>query len=120
MAHEPPVLRVGRLLPGPDVGASPPPGAELTEVLLARADLRIERIVSHGHVTPPGEWYDQAEDEFVLLVSGAAHLELAGGEHLALAAGEWVLLPAHLRHRVTWTDPQQPSVWLAVFLPPER
>jgi len=27
-------------------------------------------------------------------------------------------LPAKCRHRVDWTDPDEPTVWLAVFYPP--
>ncbi len=89
---------------------------ELVTVLASRAGVRIERIVSRGHVTPPGEWYDQAEDEFVLLVQGAARLEFEDID-LELRAGDWVDLPAHVRHRVAWTAPGEDTVWLVVFRP---
>ena len=90
---------------------------ELVEVLVATPTTRVERIVSQGHVTPADAWYDQDDDELVVVVQGAAELEIAGrDERVRLARGDWLLLPAHLRHRVTWTDPDGDTVWLAVFL----
>ena len=79
---------------------------------------RVERIVSRGHATAVGEWYEQDEAEWVLLVAGAARLELAGGESVELAPGDWVDLPAGLPHRVAWTAPDIDTIWLAVFRPP--
>jgi cupin 2 domain-containing protein len=92
-----------------------PCGEEIFELLAERPGLRIERIVSTGQTTPEGEWYDQAEDEFVLLVAGAARLRIEGEtEDRVLTAGDWLLLPAHSRHRVSWTQAEPPTVWLAV------
>ncbi len=83
--------------------------------MLERPGMRIERIVSTGQATPVGEWYDQENDEFVLLVSGAARLRIAGeAEDRAIEEGGWVFLPAHCRHRVTWTRDDPPTVWLAL------
>jgi cupin 2 domain-containing protein len=90
--------------------------AELVSVLAEGAGVRIERIVSRGHASAPGEWYDQAEDEFVLVVQGAARLEFEEFD-LELRAGSWVELPAHVRHRVAWTAEGEATVWLAVFRP---
>ena len=83
--------------------------------LWERPGVRVERIVSRGHTTPPGEWYDQPADEWVVVLAGAARLAVEGqpGE-IDLSAGDWVLLPARLRHRVAWTDPNRDTVWLAV------
>lgn len=90
---------------------------ELTETLVRCTGCRIERIVSRGHASPPGFWYDQAEDEWVLLVTGSATLELLDPvETLHLAAGDWVLLPAGRRHRVVRTAAGTDTVWLAVFM----
>lgn len=84
--------------------------------LVTHGATRIERIVSTGQSSPPGFWYDQDEDEFVLLVTGGARLAIEGqGEALMLAPGDWVHLPAHCRHRVEWTCAEPPTVWLAVF-----
>jgi len=87
---------------------------ELTETLAQATNLRIERIVSHGHSSPKDFWYDQQENEWVLLVRGAARLEFAD-ELVAMSAGDWINIPAHRKHRVAWTTPDEPSIWLAVF-----
>lgn len=92
---------------------------ELVDTLSRSEHVRIERIVSHGHVSPAGFWYDQAEREFVLLVDGRARLAFADGTpDVDLAPGDWLAIPAHKKHRVEWTDPVQESVWLAVFYRP--
>lgn len=88
---------------------------ELVEVLAEGAGVRVERIVSRGHVTPPGEWYDQAEDEFVLLVQGEARLDFEGGRKLEMKEGDWLVIPARQKHRVGWTSEGESTVWLAVF-----
>ena len=88
---------------------------ELLTTLAERPGGRIERIVSTGQASPPGFWYDQDWGEWVVLLSGAARLRLAEeAEARRLAPGDWVDIPAHCRHRVEWTDPDQPTVWLAV------
>ena len=91
------------------------PAGEITERLAGSAAVRIERIVSHGETSPDGFWYDQDESEFVAVLSGAARLDFADGETLALAPGDWLDIAPHRRHRVAWTDPDRPTVWLAVF-----
>lgn len=77
--------------------------------------LRLERIVSTGHVTPEGMWYDQPQAEWVVLLRGSARLLIEGEPQARrLNPGDWLLIPAHIRHRVEWTDPAQPTVWLAL------
>lgn len=88
--------------------------AELLETLLECDALSIERIVSRGHVTPAGQWYDQHRHEWLLLLRGAARLAFADGREVALAPGDWLVIPAHRKHRVAWTDPERDTVWLAV------
>ena len=83
--------------------------------LLARPGLRIERIVSTGQASPPGFWYDQEHDEWVILLSGGAGLAIDGAAEMS-SPGDYVFLPAHTRHRVTWTDARVPTVWLAVHV----
>jgi len=88
---------------------------ELVETLCQAEHVRIERLVSRGHTSPPGFWYDQEWHEFVLLVSGQAHLAFADGTSPAkLHPGDWLDIKAHVRHRVEWTDPAQDTIWLAV------
>lgn len=94
----------------PDSGDS-----ERFEPLLQRPGLLLERIVSHGQATPAGQWYDQDWDEWVLLVSGEAGLLIEGEpEPRSLRPGDCLLLPAHCRHRVAWTAPDRPTLWLAL------
>ena len=85
--------------------------------LLSRPGVRIERIVSKGHVTPEGEWYDQEQGEWVMVVQGAARLLIEGeADARTLGPGDHLYLAPHVRHRVTWTDAQAETIWLAVFL----
>ena len=83
--------------------------------LLSRDGVRIERIISQGHTTPEGEWYDQDENEWVMVVQGSGRLLFESGKDLLLEAGNYVNIPAHERHRVTWTHPTETTIWLAVF-----
>lgn len=97
------------------LAALPPPGAdEHFETLLDTPCCRIERIVSHGHASPPGFWYEQADDEWVMLVQGEAQLAFDGGDTRRLQPGDWVAIPAGCRHRVEATGVA--TVWLAVHL----
>ena len=90
--------------------------AEIVERLAGGAAVRIERIVSHGEASPDGFWYDQDEAEFVVVLTGAARLRFVDDERaVALGPGDWVDIATHRRHRVEWTDPDTPTVWLAVF-----
>jgi len=98
-------------------GVPPALAAERFDVLVERPGLRIERIVSTAHATPPGQWYDQDRDEWVVVLRGGAELRFEDQDAVVtLQPGDWVLIPAHRRHRVEWTDPREPTVWLAVHL----
>jgi cupin 2 domain-containing protein len=92
-----------------------PLAAERVDVLLDGGPMRLERIISEGHATPPGEWYDQDRDEWVVVLRGSASVRFEGetGERV-MRAGDHLVIPAHRRHRVEWTDSRQPTVWLAV------
>jgi len=86
---------------------------ELITTLLESANVRVERIISHGHASPEGSWYDQDHHEWVVLLKGAARLRFEDGE-LEMKAGDFVDIPAHRRHRVEWTTPDEATIWLAV------
>jgi cupin 2 domain-containing protein len=91
---------------------------ERFETLLETSGFRLERILSLGHATPAGEWYDQTSDEWVLLVRGEARLRIEGrADELSMQPGDTVWLPAHCRHRVEWTTPLEVTVWLALHYP---
>jgi len=88
---------------------------EIFEKLLSTSHFKLERIVSTGQATPPGEWYDQEQDEWVILLSGSAGLLFEDKKEVqVLQPGDYVHIPAHSRHRVEWTDASQPTVWLAL------
>ena len=92
---------------------------EITEALATARGIRLERIVSHGQASPAGFWYDQVDAEWVVVLSGSARLAIDGdAEDRLLRMGDAIFLPARCRHRVTWTDPDRPTVWLALFIDP--
>ena len=88
---------------------------EACDDLLRAPGVRIERIVSLGHSSPDQGWYDQDEDEWVMVTAGRATIEFADGSICRLAAGDYLNIPAHCRHRVAWTDPGEVTIWLAVW-----
>ena len=88
---------------------------ELITTLLETTDLRIERIVSNGHASHGDFWYDQEQHEWVMLLRGAAWLRIQDQEQpIEMRPGDYVTIPAHKKHRVEWTAPDEPTIWLAV------
>lgn len=89
---------------------------EIIEILAGGKNVRLERIVSHGQSSPEGFWYDQDQAEWVIVLQGEAKLLIEGNaEPIPLQAGDHLTIPAHQRHRVKWTSPDRPTVWLALF-----
>ena len=86
---------------------------ELFTTLLDDANVRIERIVSHGHASPEGFWYDQDQHEWVVVLKGAARLRFED-ETIEMKPGDFIDIPVHKKHRVEWTTPDEPTLWLAV------
>ena len=95
-----------------------PPAAEAFEPLLECQGVKIERIISHSAASPEGFWYDQDQDEWVLLLKGEATLQLYPDTLVSLKTGDHVFLPAHQKHRVTYTAAE--TLWLAVHIPPAK
>lgn len=94
---------------------------ERFEALLEKGGLTLERIVSTGQATPAGDWYDQPRDEWVVLLKGAAALRFEDEPaERRLEPGDYLFIPAHARHRVEWTSKTEPTVWLALHLPPDE
>ncbi len=89
---------------------------EIFETLVDSEKVLVQRIISDAHKSPEGFWYDQPEGEFVMLLEGSAALRFEGEDdpHV-LEPGDWVDIPAHVKHRVEWTDSEQKTIWLAVF-----
>lgn len=105
-------VQTGNLFAG--VSAAPAGGEAFSEIF-ARPGLKIERIISQGQASPPEFWYDQAWNEWVIVLKGNATLQFEDEPAtLALGPGDYVFIPAGKRHRVEWTEPQQPTVWLAI------
>lgn len=88
---------------------------EVFEDILNRENIRIERIISQGHSAPETGWFDQDENEWVIVLTGSASLLFEGENEIKLSEGDYLMVPAHQRHKVLKTDPEQPTIWLAIF-----
>jgi len=88
---------------------------EIVETLLSGEKVRLQRIVSIGHASPEGFWYDQPDDEWVVVLRGEAKLRFDGqAAPIMMRTGDHVIIPAHRKHRVEWTAPEEPTIWLAL------
>jgi len=87
---------------------------ELVEVLLEHNDICIERIISKGHTSPASGWYDQPKNEWVIVLKGEAIIRFENESEIRLCAGSYIDIAAHKKHRVSWTDPDVETIWLAV------
>ncbi len=86
---------------------------ELVQTFIRAADVRIERIISHGHASPADFWYDQPHHEWVIVLKGAARLQFEDGM-VEMQSGDFINIPAFRKHRGDWTTPDEPTVWLGV------
>lgn len=88
---------------------------ETFEILFKNNNLKIERIISSGHKSPDGFWYDQEINEWILILEGEARLEFENSEFISLKKGDYLNIPAHIKHRVSYTSNKPKCIWLAVF-----
>jgi len=88
---------------------------EFIEEILSTKNFRLGRIISEGHTSPLNFWYDQDKNEFVLLLKGKAKLSFENGKKIELNPGDYMIINAHQKHRVDWTDPDQKTFWLTIF-----
>ena len=88
--------------------------SEIFESIISSPNIKIERIISTGQITPQGQWYDQKKDEWVILLQGEAILSYEDGSNINLKTGDYILIPAHLKHRVEYTSENPPCIWLAI------
>jgi cupin 2 domain-containing protein len=86
---------------------------EVVQSLIRAADVRTERIISHCHASPEDFWYDQLQSEWVIVLQGAARLQFEDGM-VDMRVGDFINIPAREKHRVDWTTPDEPTVWLGV------
>ena len=87
---------------------------EVFENIVEKGNLKIERILSKGHTSPADGWYDQEQDEWVIVIQGGATIEFHDGRLSRLEQGCYINIPARTKHKVVWTDPEIVTVWLAV------
>ncbi len=87
---------------------------EIFEEIISNENIHIERIISKGHRSPETGWYDQDKNEWVMVLSGEAELSFENGEPMKLSKGDYINIPAHKKHKVSWTTPEKETVWLAV------
>lgn len=88
---------------------------ELIDIIFWKDNVKIERIVSRGHSSPDTFWYDQQQDEYVILLKGKAGLLFQDRDDVVvLKPGDYINIPAHVKHRVEWTSRDEETVWLAV------
>jgi len=88
---------------------------EIFEDIISKGDVKIERIISKGHITTEFEWYNQNKNEWVILLKGEAILSFLDEEDVKLKEGDYINIPALKKHKVSWTLPNQESIWLAVY-----
>ena len=88
---------------------------EVFQNIVSASNVRIERIVSSGGSSPESGWYDQEEDEWVIILEGSGAIRFEDGREVILKRGDYITIPAHSRHRVLWTDKTIKTIWLAVF-----
>lgn len=89
---------------------------EVVQTLIQATDVRIERIISHGHASPSDFWYDQPNHEWVIVLKGAARLQFED-KMIEMNPGDFLNIPAFKKHRVDWTTPDEQTIWLSVFYP---
>ncbi|PSB09944.1 cupin [Pleurocapsa sp. CCALA 161] len=91
------------------------PAKELFETLWSNDQISIKRIISTGQITPAGEWYDQEQNEWLIVLQGSGELSYEDNSRIKLTTGDYLLIPAHLKHRVEYTSTEPPCIWLTVF-----
>lgn len=87
---------------------------EIFSELVKSENVSIQRIVSRGQASPETGWYDQDDHEWVVVLEGEGELTYESGDVVRLVAGSYVNIPAHTRHRVSWTAPDKKTIWLAI------
>ncbi len=90
------------------------PDKEFSETLCTGSNFKLERIISKGHITPANKWYNQSNDEWVILLSGSAVILFEDGKEISLNAGDYLFIPAHFRHRIVETSINSECFWLAL------
>ena len=88
---------------------------EIIQVLCEHSNIKIERIVSTGQSSPQGFWYDQNNHEWIIVLKGTGAVEFHKGKTVELSEGDYINIPKNVKHRVAWTMPEKPTIWLAIY-----
>jgi len=88
---------------------------EVFEQIVNSDKIKIERIISKGHHSPESGWYDQEQNEWVMILAGEAILSFIDGSDITMRKGDYINIPAHKKHKVKWTTPDVETIWLAVY-----
>ncbi|MHC1739254.1 MAG: cupin domain-containing protein [Ignavibacteriaceae bacterium] len=88
---------------------------EFFETIALGKNFRLERIISNGHSSPDGFWYDQDQDEFVIIMKGKAELEFENSKFINLSPGDYLTIQAHTKHRVSKTSDSEETIWLTIY-----
>ncbi len=96
-----------------DINKYLPANNEIFNNLFNNKIIRIEQIISSGQSSPEDFWYDQVDNEWVLILEGEGIIEFADNSYKILTKGEYLFIPAHCKHRVKQT--LNPTIWLAIF-----
>lgn len=85
---------------------------EIFEPLIENNTVTIERIISKGQQS--SSWYDQTRNEWVIVLKGEAVLTFEDQTSVQLKEGDFINIPSHKKHRVSWSDPENETIWLAI------
>lgn len=88
---------------------------EIFETIIESDSIKIERIISKGQSSPESFWYDQVKNEWLIVIKGKAKLQFEDNKVVDLTKGDYTNIPAHKKHRVAWADPDDKTIWLAIF-----
>jgi len=91
------------------------PKEELFEILVDNDTVLIEKVVSTGQITAPGNWYDQKREEWLIVLQGEGELSYEDSSRIKLTSGDYLYIPAHKKHRVEYTSTEPPCIWLTIF-----
>ena len=87
---------------------------ELFQDIISKDGIKIQRIVSQGAITQDDKWFNQENDEWVIVLQGKATLSFEDDSDIKLSIGDYILIPAHKKHKVSWTSSDEQTVWLAI------
>lgn len=88
---------------------------EIFEDIIKTDNLKIERIISYGQTSPKSGWYESELNEWVILLKGQAVLSFQNSDDVKLNAGDYINITAFTKHKVSWTLPNEETLWLAIY-----